>query len=72
MAYTNVQTLALVDESKGSNGLHWRTREGPIRTSALLLFKIKIPIRARVGWHHHSQITQHTKIQIFINRNTKS
>lgn len=41
----------LIDGYKGTNWLHWRTREGPIRTASLLPFQIKIPFYESLPIH---------------------
>lgn len=43
MAYTQIQTFALLEESKGSNWLCCRTKEGPIRTVSQIPMLVKIP-----------------------------
>lgn len=35
VSHTSIPTLALLDETKASNWLHWRTRQEPIRTISL-------------------------------------
>ena len=46
VAYSRIQTLALLEEGKGLNWLHYRTRPQPIRTASLLPFQVKIPCNA--------------------------
>jgi len=43
LAHSKIDTLALLDEYKGTNWSLLRTREGPIRTISQILIQFKIP-----------------------------
>lgn len=51
MAYSRIDSLALLEESKGSNSLHCRTREGPIRTDSKIPMKLKVPCHQTLPIH---------------------
>src|SRR5580693_3088736 len=44
VAHTNIDTLALLEETKGTNWLRCRTRQVPIRTISFIPCQIKIPL----------------------------
>ena len=48
VAHSNVETLALLEESKGSNSYQCRTRSVRIRTISQIPMKVKIPCHQAV------------------------
>jgi len=51
VAYSTIQTLALLEETKGSNSLRCRTKEGPIRTVSQIPMKLKVPCHQTLPIH---------------------
>jgi len=51
IAHSEVDTLALLEETKGSNSLRCRTQEGPIRTVSQISMQVKIPCHQTLPIH---------------------